>query len=287
MPFVWPPAPTLAFIIAITVAMIAVLIWASRMDRKQPRPGPVVTRTLNAARILAGPHDKVTGLEYLDKVDPDEAAMARWRYGCLTPWQDDPARYGRAVKASELPKHVVEAFIGAEDRRFRDLTDLLRPGDLLVFNDTRVIPARLFGTKDSGGRVEILLERLVGGHEVLAQVGASKSPKPGGRITLDGEALAVGGDGAFGMAGGLERVALAEPDAAVVGILGQDAFVEVDRGQVVADATQHHGLEVAGAGIARLVGQQAFDLREGLFLARPGIFPVSNEGLHMVYDFRT
>lgn len=71
------------------------------------------------------------------------------------------------------------------DRQVRDLPDYLREGDLLVFNDTRVIPARLFGTKDSGGRAQVMLERLLGGHEVLAQVSASKSPKPGGRITLD------------------------------------------------------------------------------------------------------
>ena len=85
------------------------------------------------------------------------------------------------------------------DRQVRDLPGYLRAGDLLVFNDTRVIPARLLGSKDSGGRVEILLERLVGGHEVLAQVGASKSPKPGGRITLDeGTALEVlGREGEF------------------------------------------------------------------------------------------
>ncbi|HEU0154086.1 MAG TPA: tRNA preQ1(34) S-adenosylmethionine ribosyltransferase-isomerase QueA [Arenimonas sp.] len=85
------------------------------------------------------------------------------------------------------------------DRHVRDLPEYLRAGDLLVFNDTRVIPARLHGTKDSGGRVEILLERLVGGHEVLAQVGASKSPKPGGRITLDeGTSLEVlGREGEF------------------------------------------------------------------------------------------
>lgn len=71
------------------------------------------------------------------------------------------------------------------DRQVRDLPDYLHAGDLLVFNDTRVIPARLHGSKESGGRVEILLERLTGTHEALAQVGASKSPKAGGRITLD------------------------------------------------------------------------------------------------------
>ncbi len=71
------------------------------------------------------------------------------------------------------------------DRGIRDLVSYLQPGDLLVFNDTRVIPARLFGTKETGGRVEILLERITGAHEVRAQIGASKSPKPGSRITLD------------------------------------------------------------------------------------------------------
>lgn len=71
------------------------------------------------------------------------------------------------------------------DRSVRDLPEFLRDGDLLVFNDTRVIPARLFGHKASGGRVEILLERVIGEHEAIAQIGASKTPKPGSRIVLD------------------------------------------------------------------------------------------------------
>ena len=86
-----------------------------------------------------------------------------------------------------------------EDRRFRDLTDLLRPGDLLVFNDTRVIPARLYGRKQTGGEVEILIERLLPGQEARAQIGASKSPKPGSGITLqEGTRITVlGRDGGF------------------------------------------------------------------------------------------
>lgn len=86
-----------------------------------------------------------------------------------------------------------------EDRGIRDLPDLLREGDLLVFNDTRVIPARLFGTKETGGRVEILIERVLPGNEARAQVGASKTPKPGSRITLDagGEVEVLGRDEAF------------------------------------------------------------------------------------------
>jgi len=65
------------------------------------------------------------------------------------------------------------------DRVFRDLPGLLQPGDLLVFNDTRVIKARLFGEKSSGGAVQALVERVLPGHEVLAHLRASKSPKAG------------------------------------------------------------------------------------------------------------
>jgi S-adenosylmethionine:tRNA ribosyltransferase-isomerase len=86
-----------------------------------------------------------------------------------------------------------------EDRGMRDLPMLLQPGDLLIFNDTRVIPARLFGRKASGGRVEILIERLLPGNEARAQVGASKTPKAGSRIALDagGEAEVLGREGEF------------------------------------------------------------------------------------------
>jgi S-adenosylmethionine:tRNA ribosyltransferase-isomerase len=83
------------------------------------------------------------------------------------------------------------------DRTFADLPDMLRPGDLLVLNDTRVMPARLFGHKASGGRVEILVERLAGADEALVHLRSSKSPRPGTRILLEGgEALEVlGRDG--------------------------------------------------------------------------------------------
>lgn len=77
-----------------------------------------------------------------------------------------------------------------EDCRFADLVRLVRPDDVLVLNDTRVIKARLFGSKGSGGRVEVLVERVLNGHEVLAQVRASKSPKAGSRLIL-ADVLAV------------------------------------------------------------------------------------------------
>ena len=76
------------------------------------------------------------------------------------------------------------------DLRFTDLFTQLQAGDLLVFNDTRVIPARLFGHKDSGGRIEILIERVLNAHSVLAQVRASKPPKPGQMLALQGDIMA-------------------------------------------------------------------------------------------------
>ncbi|WP_048306171.1 tRNA preQ1(34) S-adenosylmethionine ribosyltransferase-isomerase QueA [Halomonas sp. PR-M31] len=76
-------------------------------------------------------------------------------------------------------------------RRFPDLLGLLAPGDLLVFNDTRVIPARLHGHKASGGRVEMLLERPLDAHRGLAHIRASKSPKPGTELIFEGGIHAV------------------------------------------------------------------------------------------------
>ena len=79
-----------------------------------------------------------------------------------------------------------------EDAAFTDLIDFLQPSDLLVFNDTRVLPARLFGRKSSGGRVELLLERIAGEHSARVQIRASRSPRAGTEISLPGGAsLAV------------------------------------------------------------------------------------------------
>lgn len=86
-----------------------------------------------------------------------------------------------------------------EDRMFRELPDFLCAGDLLVFNDTRVLPARLYGRKSTGGAVEILIERVTGAHEATVQLGVSKKPRAGGRIELaDGShALVLGRDEGF------------------------------------------------------------------------------------------
>lgn len=72
-------------------------------------------------------------------------------------------------------------------RHFHDVLNLINPGDLLVFNDTKVIPARLFGQKLTGGQVEILVERILGPQQILAQVRVSKSPKVGDDLILSGD----------------------------------------------------------------------------------------------------
>lgn len=79
--------------------------------------------------------------------------------------------------------------VGADsiaDRRFSDLPQLVSPGDLLVFNDTKVIKARLFGKKETGGHIEVLVERVLSEHEALAQVHAGRAAKPGSTLDLTG-----------------------------------------------------------------------------------------------------
>ena len=76
-------------------------------------------------------------------------------------------------------------------RQFPDLIELIQPGDLMVFNNTRVIPARLFGRKESGGQVEVLLERIVGENSAVAQIRSSKSPKPGSQLVFECESREV------------------------------------------------------------------------------------------------
>jgi S-adenosylmethionine:tRNA ribosyltransferase-isomerase len=72
------------------------------------------------------------------------------------------------------------------DRTFRDLPSLLQPGDLLVFNDTQVVKARLFGEKPTGGKLELLVERVLAGREVAAHMKVSKKPLPGTVLHMDG-----------------------------------------------------------------------------------------------------
>ena len=73
------------------------------------------------------------------------------------------------------------------DQQFQQILDYFEPGDLLIFNDTRVFPARLYGQKSSGGKIEVLVERLLDDNTLLAHIRSSKSPKPGAQLLLEGE----------------------------------------------------------------------------------------------------
>jgi S-adenosylmethionine:tRNA ribosyltransferase-isomerase len=107
----------------------------------------------------------------------------------------------RLIAQAPLPERSASRLLcldrrdgSVRDRMFRDLPDLLSPGDLLVMNDTRVIPARLFGRKETGGRVEMLVERIVSERRCIAQLRASKTPREGTVLILeDGARLTVTG----------------------------------------------------------------------------------------------
>lgn len=105
------------------------------------------------------------------------------------------------------------------NRQFADMAGLLEPGDLLVFNNTRVIPARLFGQKATGGKVEILVERVTGEQSALAHVRASKSPKPGTSVQLY---LKEGGASAYTL-----EVTGREGDLFALSLAGEQSLLHV------------------------------------------------------------
>jgi S-adenosylmethionine:tRNA ribosyltransferase-isomerase len=96
------------------------------------------------------------------------------------------AQHPAAQRSASRLLHLDRTTGNLVDRRFTDLPSLLEPNDLVVFNDTRVIPARVFGQKSTGGQIEILLERVLDDRRVLAQVRASKPLREGGRVLLPG-----------------------------------------------------------------------------------------------------
>lgn len=104
-----------------------------------------------------------------------------------------PALIAQQPLAERTASRLLELGSGGQlvDRHFADLPGLLRPGDLLVVNDSRVLPARLFGTRASGGRVEMLLERILSADEALVQLRSSHAPKPGATLSFDGDVSAT------------------------------------------------------------------------------------------------
>jgi len=168
------------------------------------------------------------------------------------------AQHPAATRTGSRLLHV--AGTQREDLRFTDLPGLLAPGDLLVFNDTRVIRARLFGQKDSGGQVEVLIERIVDARHALAQVRASKSPKPGTRLRL-ADAFEVTVSGRAGATG--EFFALELPE-------GGDFW----------QLTEAHGRLPLPPYITHAAGSDDESRYQTVFAREPGAVAAPTAGLH-------
>ncbi|CDM25546.1 tRNA preQ1(34) S-adenosylmethionine ribosyltransferase-isomerase QueA [Castellaniella defragrans] len=145
---------------------------------------------------------------------------------------------------------------GLHDLQFTDLPGLLRAGDLLVFNDTRVIKARLRGRKDSGGQVEVLIERITEPRRALAHVRASKSPRPGTRLAL--------ADGAF--------------EAEVLG--RRDELFELAFPAPVLELLERHGSVPLPPYITHGAGSEDEARYQTVYAAKPGAVAAPTAGLH-------
>ncbi|MGQ0657007.1 MAG: tRNA preQ1(34) S-adenosylmethionine ribosyltransferase-isomerase QueA [Chromatiales bacterium] len=175
----------------------------------------------------------------------------------------------------DLPKHLIAQYPAPlrsesrllvldgvtgeiEDRRFADLPSLLHPGDLLVFNDTRVIKARLYGHKSTDGKVELLIERVQGRTCALAHLKPARTQRPGTRIVLeDGTSVAV-----------IER----RPD---------DLFVvEFESGVNVYDVMERSGHVPLPPYIARADEVTDIDRYQTIYSRVPGAIAAPTAGLH-------
>jgi len=174
----------------------------------------------------------------------------------------------------ELPEHLIAQAPLAErtqsrllqlapggqiaDRQFSDIVDFIQPGDLLVLNNTRVIPARLFGQKDTGGKVEVLVERLLDEHSLLAHVRASKSPKAGSLIQIaDDVSFKM-----LGREGDLFHLSLSDSSASLLDVL------------------EAHGHMPLPPYITREDGEDDRQRYQTVFAERPGAVAAPTAGLH-------
>jgi S-adenosylmethionine:tRNA ribosyltransferase-isomerase len=143
------------------------------------------------------------------------------------------------------------------DRRFSDLPQLLSPGDLLVFNDTKVIKARLFGKKETGGHIEVLIERLLPGGEALAQLHAGRPAKPGSTLVLEG---------------GLEL--------RVLGRVGEFYHLRFPDGASVLEQLEHHGSVPLPPYISHAPDDEDERRYQTVYARSPGAVAAPTAGLH-------
>ena len=146
---------------------------------------------------------------------------------------------------------------GLKDSQFASLAGLVRDGDLLILNDTRVLKARLFGEKESGGKVEVLVERLLDEHEVLAQVRASKTPRPNSRLLIS-EKLWV----------------------RVLGRAGEFFHLRFEAEEDVGTLLERHGHLPLPPYIAHAAGEEDDTRYQTVFAREPGAVAAPTAGLH-------
>jgi len=171
------------------------------------------------------------------------------------------AQYPLPERSGSRLLHLERESGRRHDRAFRDLPDLLEPGDLLVFNNTRVIPARLWACKESGGRVEIMLERVIDDREAVVQLRVNRKPAVGARLFVDdrAELEVLGRDEAFwrlGMVAGPGWSALLE----AAGHMPLPPYIEREDEAMDAERYQTIYARVPGAVAAPTAGLH-FDAR--------------------------
>lgn len=146
---------------------------------------------------------------------------------------------------------------GLEDHLFSELPDLLCVGDVLVFNDTRVIKARLLGRKSTGGRVEVLVERVMGEHEVLAMVRASHAPAAGAVLQLENAI-----------------------EATVLGRVGEMVHLRFDAPQSIDRLLEMHGRLPLPPYITHAAGSGDEERYQTVYSRAPGAVAAPTAGLH-------
>jgi len=166
------------------------------------------------------------------------------------------AQHPAAERSRSRLLHLDGASGALADRAFAALPSLIEPNDLLVLNDTRVIKARLLGRKSTGGRIELLVERVLGEHEALALIRAGHPPRPGSDLVL-GEALRVE---VLGREGDLYRVRFA--------------------GQPVAEALERYGAVPLPPYIRHAPRREDAERYQTVYAERPGAVAAPTAGLH-------
>jgi S-adenosylmethionine:tRNA ribosyltransferase-isomerase len=172
------------------------------------------------------------------------------------------AQYPAKQRSDSRLLHIDKKHSSFEDRQFSDFPGLLKPNDILVFNDTRVIPARLFGHKTTGGKVEILIERICSEHSALAHLRASKTPRVGSEVLLD--MAAAGENTRFKIEGRDDNLFILTSDAGIP----------------ITEILEQHGHMPLPPYIERSDEAQDLERYQTVYAREPGAVAAPTAGLH-------